>query len=314
MADFIQIPTNPAPQDSEVFEFASHDGATLRGAFFPTANARATIVVVTGWSEFIEKYFEVVTCLQKRGLNVAMMDWRGQGLSDRQSGPATKWNGYFSTIAEDLRWFTDRHVSTRFTGAKFLMTHSMGGLPALMLLADGYDAFERAVLCAPMTRLFAQPVNAIVHALANIAGAVGLATTPITKGEDDSMAFEGNMFTTDPARHERFRQLQLAEPKAAVSAPTYGWMRAAGVASAAIHKPGFFDQLKTPIRIITAGAEKRIDASDHQTIANQHPLIEQITIPNALHEIMMESDNIQALYWQAFDAFIQPFIPTETSS
>ena len=304
MAEFIKIASNPVPDGGEVFDFAARDGAILRGAFFPTPDAHGTIVVVTGWLEFIEKYFEVVTRLQERGLNVAMMDWRGQGLSDRESGPASKWTGYFSTIVDDLRLFTEQHVTPRFTGPKFLMTHSMGGLPALMLLGEGYAEFERAILCAPMTRLFAQPANSVVNLLANIAGAAGLAATPVTRGEDDSMAFEGNMFTTDPKRHERFRQLQIAEPKAALNAPTYGWMRAAGVATGLIRKPGYFDHLKTPIRIISAGDEKRIDGNDHQTIADQHELIERVVIPGALHEIMMERDEIQTLYWQAFDEFM----------
>ena len=306
MTEFIRIPSNPIPENAEAFTFEAPDGATLRGAYFPTAGARGTVVLVTGWSEFIEKYFEAVDHIRDRGFNVAMMDWRGQGLSDRESPLKTKWKNYFHLVREDLRHFTEAHVKPRFGEPVILMTHSMGGMPALMLLAGGYDGFVRAVLCAPMTSLFAQPTNAVLGAVATLASAAGMAAAPAKRGEDDSMAFEGNIFTTDPARHERFRQLQLSEPKAANTAPTFGWVNAAIKASTEIHQPGYFDRLQTPVRIVSASKEQQINGKDHETIAATSDRIEQVIIPGALHEIMMERDEIQGLYWKAFDDFVGP--------
>ncbi len=304
MTDFIRIPSNPAPDGAEMFMFAAPDGARLRGAFFPVADARGTIVIEPGWAEFIEKYFETIGRLHLRKFNVAMMDWRGQGLSDRESARQMKWKNYFHILCEDLRHFTEAHVKPRFGAPIMLMTHSMGGMPALMLLADGYDGFERAVLCAPMTRLFAGPANAVFSIVSAFASVVELGAAPVTSKDDDSKAFEGNILTTDPARHERFRQLQLAEPSAANAAPTFGWVHAATKTSKKIHRQGFFDHLQTPIRIITAGEEKLIDGGDHATIAAKNERIEQVIIPGALHEIMMERDELQELYWNAFDEFV----------
>jgi Serine aminopeptidase, S33 len=44
---------------------------------------RGTVAVLGGWGEFIEKYFEAAGELLSRDFAVAMMDWRGQGGSDR---------------------------------------------------------------------------------------------------------------------------------------------------------------------------------------------------------------------------------------
>src|SRR5205823_6262292 len=45
---------------------------------------RGTVCMFHGRGEFIEKYFEVVADLRRRGFAVATMDWRGQGGSARE--------------------------------------------------------------------------------------------------------------------------------------------------------------------------------------------------------------------------------------
>lgn len=306
MTGFIDIADNPAPAGASVTEIETSDGAKLRAAFFPVDEARGTIVLVTGWSEFIEKYFETIRDFHARRLNVAMIDWRGQGLSDRASARAQKWRGYFDLLSNDLRDFFEGHVRPRFGGPYFLMTHSMGGLPALLLLASGFDGFSRAVLCAPMTRLFPEAQNKVIGFAAAAASAIGFARAETARSKDHAEIFDGNIFTSDKTRHARFRDLKLAEPKAASTTPTYGWVNDAMKASARIHMPGAFDQLKIPVLIVTAGNEQQIDGADHETIAASSEKISLTTIPGALHEIMMERDSIRDLYFKAVDDFIAP--------
>lgn len=303
MSRFISVAGNPAPDAAETRDIASHDGARLRAAFFPAPAARGTVVLMTGWSEFIEKYFETVRDLQARGFNVAMTDWRGQGLSDRESPRAAKWVGYFDTITEDLRLFFERDVRARFGGPYILMTHSMGGLPALKLLASGYDGFSRAVLCAPMTRLFPPQQLPFYRGLAAALCGLGLARAQTARSKSADV-FEGNIFTHDETRHRMFRALREAAPEAANGPVTFGWVNAALKATAAIHAPGALDGVKVPVLIISAGEEQQIDATDHAAIASASDWIRLVTIPGALHEILMERDDIRSEYWQAFDAFV----------
>ena len=227
MSRFIDIAGNPAPDGAAAETIAGPDGAPLRAGFFPAARPRGTVVLVPGWSEFIEKYFETVRDLQARGLNVAMMDWRGQGLSDRESARTAKWRNYFSVLKEDLRHFTEHEAKRRFGGPYILMTHSMGGLPGLMLLAEGYDGFARAVLSAPMTRLFPEAQNKVLAFAAGAACALGFAARETARSKDHSEVFDRNIFTSDKARHARFRDLKLAAPEAASTTPAYGWVDAA---------------------------------------------------------------------------------------
>ncbi len=314
MNDFIRIPTNPVPEGAEVFRFEAPDGVTLRGAFFPAQRPRGTVVLLTGWSEFIEKYFEAAEDFHKRGLNVAMMDWRGQGLSDRESPVQSKWRGYFETLKNDLEHFTETIVVPHFGGPYILATHSMGGLPALMLLAKGYDRFSRAVLSAPLTRLFAGPMNIVNGFASGLASAVGLAKQTVAGQNDDAFEFEGNMFTSDKTRHQRFRDLQLAEPKAALVRPTYGWVREACKDAAKIHRADYFTKLKTPVLMVSAGDERRIDGGDHAKLASLNDLMSITVIEGALHEIMVERDDIRDQYFAAFDTFVAPVFETQQTA
>ena len=61
------------------------DGVRLRLACFPASGEKAsgTVLMLAGFTEFIEKGLESIAALQQRGFGVVTFDWRGQGLSDR---------------------------------------------------------------------------------------------------------------------------------------------------------------------------------------------------------------------------------------
>lgn len=263
---------------------------------------------MAGRSEFIEKYFEVIEDLRRRGFSVASMDWRGQGLSERLLPEREK--GHirdFGVFRSDLRRFIDEVVTKRFAGPYVLMTHSMGGAPALQMLADGDDLWRCAVLCAPMTALFDEHLKRFgVRLLGEAATRFGLARQAIPGVKEYSMEFEGNVLTSDPVRHRRFQDLQSAAPNAALREPTYGWIRAATEAMDDLHRKNRFANLKVPVLIVSAENDQLVRSSDHLWLEKRSPLIQVVTIKGALHEIMMERDEIRNQYWAAFDAFVEP--------
>ena len=65
--------------------FRATTGSKLRFARWEATRGprRGTVCLFGGRGEFIEKYFEVVADLRRRGFAVATMDWRGQGGSAR---------------------------------------------------------------------------------------------------------------------------------------------------------------------------------------------------------------------------------------
>ncbi len=234
------------------------------------------------------------------------MDWRGQGLSERLLPVREKGHIQdFGAFRSDLRQFFGEFVLPRLPGPYVLMTHSMGGTPALQILADGDHNYCAAVLCAPMTRLYDGLMQRIgVRLIAQAATRIGLSRSAIAGVKEHSMAFEGNILTSDRVRHARFRELQSAAPNATIREPTYGWVRAATEAMDDLHRPGRYSNLTTPTLIVSAEFDHLVRSSDHLWIAEQSPLIERVIVTGALHEIMMERDEVRDQYWKAFDAFV----------
>lgn len=238
------------------------------------------------------------------------MDWRGQGLSERLLPVREK--GHipdFGVFRSDLRVFMSEVVKKRLPGPYVLLAHSMGGVPALQTLADGDETYRAAVLSAPMTRLYDGILRRIgVRLVAQAATRIGLSRAAIAGVKEHSMAFEGNFLTSDRARHARFRDLQSAAPNATIREPTYGWVRAATEAMDDLHRPGRFENLKTPTLIVSAENDHFVRSGDHRWIAAQSPLMENAVIDGALHEILMERDGLRNRFWDLFDAFIDPKI------
>ncbi len=82
--DLIGLPENPVPQGAITVPILAQDGLTLRAARWAGSAPRGTVVILLGRGEFIENYFEVVEELLTRRFDVVIMDWRGQGLSERE--------------------------------------------------------------------------------------------------------------------------------------------------------------------------------------------------------------------------------------
>ena len=148
----VSISGNPVPDGVVTGEVRTPDGVTLRFARWDSpASGKGTVCVFTGRSEFIEKYFETVRDLRKRGFTVATMDWRGQGHSSRQLPDPRKGHvESFSDFETDVETFMQRVVLPNCPPPYFALAHSMGGAVLLRSAHSGKRWFERTIVVAPM--------------------------------------------------------------------------------------------------------------------------------------------------------------------
>src|SRR5206468_10188549 len=92
--------------------------------------------------------------LRARGFAVAMIDWRGQGLSQRllrnpRKGYVRSFNDYIS----DVETFIHEVVLPDCPPPVFALGHSMGAAVLLRAAYRGHHWFDRMVLLAPMIAL-----------------------------------------------------------------------------------------------------------------------------------------------------------------
>jgi lysophospholipase len=302
-APLFATPAAPIPGGGEAEWFIGARGVRLRAALFPPHVAsRGSVVVSPGRTEPIEKYFEVAEILARRGYWVLVHDWRGQGLSQRLApddrGHARGWRDFITDYGALLAAF-----ETRVPRPWLALGHSMGGCLTLLALALGESRFSGAILSAPMLGIqTGQIPGPAARFLAGALTGVGLASGLTARESPAPQPFESNVLTHDPARYQRNLDQVAAWPELAVGPPTWGWLDFAFSATDELARGPGAAKIAIPLTVAAAGEERLVDNPALEQVTARVPGARFIVIPGAYHEILQETDAIQAVFWAEFDA------------
>jgi lysophospholipase len=321
IAPIIEVPGSPAPPGGRACWLRAGDGTRLRAMTwvaspFGASDARGTVFVFGGRTEFAEKYFEVVRELLARGFAVATVDWRGQGLSDRALDDPCKGHVEdFSEFDDDFRAFMDA-ISPSMPKPWIGLAHSMGGNALTRALHDHGGLFSAAVMTAPMLGLhlgndLVRRAIGVVIAAGNF---FGLSEHYVPGGSaimNDKVPFEENILTHDHARYALYQDLIRAEPKLGLGSSTFGWLAAAQKSIRKVMCSEFLSAIKVPVLIALAGEDRLVDPEALRFAAGHLPRGELFEIEGAYHEILIETDDIRAQFWTAFDAFVSRCLSSE---
>lgn len=288
------------------YDFLQSGATRLRHAWWNALGPpRGTVLVLPGRAEFIEKYAtEVVGDLLGRGFAVAAFDWRGQGRSDRPLADRHKGHiDRYETYISDLRLFLDTVVAAGAPKPILALCHSMGGHLFLRSLAlHGSAPFVAGVVTAPMTSLTQEAL------LRNV-----LRLTPPLRALDQRYLygtgpfdaarypFDGNVLTHDKRRFGFTAQWFAADPRLSLGGPTIGWCRQALRSMAAGLAPGVLERIDLPLLLVSATADTLVNPASHGPVVARLRHGRLVTIDGSRHEIMMETDQRRARFWEAFD-------------
>jgi len=306
---FISVPANPVPETAVTGTLKTPDGVTLRFArFAPPAGRRGTVCVFPGRTEWIEKYFETVRDLRRRGFAVAILDWRGQGLSARALGDRRK--GHVRSFAEfdiDLETFMREVVLPDCPPPFYALGHSMGATVLLRAVHRGQRWFDRIVLSAPMVGIAFVSSMAVAGTVARAMRVGGFGTMYVPgryPGVLDLRPFAGNILTSDPVRFARNAAILEAEPALGLGGPTVTWCDAAFRAMRALGDPSYPARIRQPILIVAAGRDAIVSNAAIEDFATLLRAGSHLVVVGAQHELLMEQDRYRSQFWAAFDAFV----------
>ena len=209
-APLIDIDSFNCPSGGKSFFHKTLDGVNLRIAIWNETSSKGTILLQSGRTEFIEKYYEVIQEFINRGFCVALMDWRGQGLSDRVAkdiriGHIDNFSDYDSDFEEVVR----KVYQDTCPKPWIALGHSMGGCLVASNAAKNTDLFDAIILCAPMLSLqMPNLIKKLIHILGFMTknGMKEKALARPEWNEDKGWLenpFTENQVTSDPARYER---------------------------------------------------------------------------------------------------------------
>jgi lysophospholipase len=301
---------NPIPRRPTVMTVETEDGLTLRAARWrpTTRKDRGTVCILAGRAEFIEKYFETITELRRRGFAVAAFDWRGQGLSGRET--ADPYKGHvrsFSRYLRDLEAIRANVLEPYMPKPHFALGHSMGAALALSEARAGRLPFERLVATSPMIALCLIKSPKVAATTAFGLRLLGLGGQYVPGGGATSTTkkrFAGNRLTSDPVRYARNATVAAVLGHGAIGDPTVAWLDSAFRFMRRFSDPRFALDIRTPTLIVAAGADPVCATPAIERFAARLKAGHAIVLPGARHEILMERDAIREEFWAAFDAFI----------
>lgn len=311
--ELLSLAKNPVPAGAVVGSFAGYDGAPLRYARWAATRSprRGTICLFGGRGEFIEKYFEVIADLRRRGFAVATMDWRGQGGSHRALGNKAKgYIGDFGEYDRDLFRFMKGIVLPDCPPPYIALAHSMGANILMRNATMTGSWFDRMVFTTPMLAIdprrlqFPRP---LVRAYAEVGCLTGMSSLYIKGGSDapvESAPFEGNLLTSDPERYARTRSVLEAAPQLGLGSATVGWLRAALRACALVSSDSFPGALKVPMLVFAAGNDEIVSTRAIEEFGVRLKVGTHLLLPHARHEILQENDGVRQRFWAAFDAYL----------
>ncbi|MEM0986704.1 MAG: alpha/beta hydrolase [Pseudomonadota bacterium] len=302
--DFVEVEGNPAPEGAKLVWFLSRAGRRLRACMVPALagqSARGTCIVCPGRTEFIEKYFEVARDLQARGFAVLILDWPGQGLSDRllddpQKGHIDDFKTFMGALVRGLEAMEDSLPKPRVC-----LAHSMGGAIALAAISQKLVRVEAAAFSAPLwglkSRIFG--LRYMVWAMKTLGRSGDYAQQP---GPPDR--FETNIVTHDPRRWQIQRDLVDTVPQLDLGPVTWGWLGATLDIVKTFARASALEAIDIPILVASASEEKLVNNQAHARLAKRIPDCTHIQVDGAMHEILMETDDKRDQLWTAFDALM----------
>ncbi len=288
------------------------DGVRIRVATRAGGGA-GTVIVFPGRTEFIEKYGRVMDRLAGRGVSVAALDWRGQGLSDRfGANPALGHVEDFRDYQRDVGALLGLEAVRALPRPWILLGHSMGGCIGLRTLLERAD-FAAAIFSAPMwhlqMRAATRELTSKMTQLANLVGLGGRLTPGANPGPTAlAIAYAGNPLTSDEATFQWCMRQIIDQPELAIGGPSMQWTRAALEEMARLYVAPL---PKLPVLTFLGTDESVVSSSVIRTQMSKMESGELVELPGARHEILMERPEILAEVWPRIGGFLDTMHPHE---
>lgn len=294
-----------APPGCRALWARADDGVRLRLAVW-ASGGRGTVLIFPGRTEYIEKYGPVAGFFQAQGFAVLVLDWRGQGLSDRLTGdPMAGHVGDFGDYQRDVVAMMAAARALELPEPYFMFGHSMGACIGLRALHGGLPALAAgftAPMWGVMMRAALRPAAWALSAAARGTGQ-GLRYAPGTSARPyvASVPFAGNMLTRDRAGWDWQRVQLAAHPELALGGPTLHWLHVALIETRrlmALPPPDL------PAYVAIGLQERIVDPVPVARLMAHWPGGQLDAIAGAEHELLLEASRVRQ---RVLDGALQVF-------
>lgn len=303
--------------------FTNAAGKKIRYGFAePVGEKKGTVILTTGYADFIDSYHETIHDYLDRGYAVYAMDWAGQGGSDKNYSDDQKAQVITDHI-RDLHQF--RHTIAKVDAQKpvILSTHSLGGQVSMHYLKEHEKDFDYAVLAAPLVDFSIKGMaRGILKAVFQSAVGLGLGDLIIRdgrKGITKQLTEERKRLKRqDPVRMDLHKTFFLMNRQLRAEDPTIGLINSLFEYTAKLNEEVVLSSIKTPVLFGLAGEDNIVDNDAIRKAANFMPNAKLVEIKGATHSLWHERQSYRQEWWRAVDGFLdeqlKKFVPKDPSN
>ena len=288
----------------------TEDRKFIRYGYWEKGN-RGTVIILTGRTEYIEKYNFVIQEFLDRNFSVLCIDWRGQGLSQRPHGRTDI--GHVKDFFEyqiDLETILEHLKDTLNQKPKLLLAHSMGGCIGLRyLLRD--TTFQCAIFSGPLWGLPVSDLTvSILIPIFNLAISMGLGLLTYPYKIDGfnilTKPFEKNLLTKNIDAYNEMRDNLLIDPRLGLGPPTLSWLKAL---NDELNKLAKMPPPEIPQLTFLGESDKVISKKAIENRMARTPMGELKILSGAMHEVFFETLDIKEIIWEEIDKFLNKNFP-----
>lgn len=294
------------PENWQWQRFAASPGVELRGGFIPAKNAKATVIVVPGFTGTIEMLMNEIIQFHAAGFNVASVEYRGQGDSYRPLRNPEK--GYvedYSVLAKELLTFAE---SMREEGKPLLFySISKGAHITMRMAAEQNPNITAYALTVPMIKLHTgEDSYDSIRRLTAVLNAIGMGKmyAPGSRGFELGKYGEATPCNANPERAHLQSALFALNKSLRTRGITIKWLHETFNSTDKLLTPSYTANIKQPVKLITAGVDLLVDTDAATQFCDSLANCQQIHIESARHCIAEEDMKLyKALIDQVIDFF-----------
>jgi len=293
------------PDGGQAFWRKCPDNTRIRVALWKGGD-KETVLIFPGRTEYIEKYGPVVREFLTRGYSVAVIDWRGQGLSDRHpTRPQMGWVVDFSDYQQDIEQMLLAVEDGGLPKATVLLTHSMGGAIGLRALLNRLNV-EKVIFSAPMWGIFVEPqLRLVANLVSKFSLKLGLGSRYIPSAGPNNYVekqkFKGNVLTNDAETYKWLQSHLAAHPQLGLGGPSCQWYNRSVSEMIDIRKNA---PASHEVLVFLGSNEAIVDKEAIREIMARWPNGKLVDVEAAQHEILMEEPHVLKQFWEETDAFL----------
>ena len=284
------------PASGAAYWIHADDKVRLRVCLWKSKSAdKGTVLLFPGRSEYIENHGRTAAALDKFGYATFVIDWRGQGLSDRLADdPMLGHVARFADYQKDVSAILEAAQALDLPKPWYLLGHSMGACIGLRSLLDGLPAAACA-FTAPMwgikmsrlERVAAWPLSWAAQAVGK--GHIfvpGFSRQPYVL----KSPFQGNNMTHDPDMYQYWVNQARTQSDLLTGGPSMGWF------FQALKECRSLSKMPSPnvpcvafcgdddAHVVVQAIHDRMAGWDHGSFT---------LVPDAKHELLFEAPNIR---------------------